>query len=73
MIKRTIKKVLDGKLNELVINLENNYKDLAHDALKDLQDTLERMKDSGELKEKDYLKYKQKADDYARRMVGYHH
>ncbi|MDE5965448.1 MAG: hypothetical protein K2G89_01255 [Lachnospiraceae bacterium] len=73
MIKRTIKKVLDGKMNELVINLENNYKDLAHDALKDLQDTLERMKDSGELKEKDYLKYKQKADDYARRMVGYHH
>lgn len=73
MIKRNTKRILDGKLNELVINLENNYKDLAHDALKDLQDTLERMKDGGELKEKDYLKYKQKADDYARRMVGYHH
>lgn len=73
MIKRSTKKVLDGKLSELIMNLENNYKDLAHDALKDLQATLEQMKDSGELKEKDYLKYKQKADDYAQRMVGYHH
>ncbi len=73
MIKRSTKKVLDGKLSELTMNLENNYKDLAHDALKDLQGTLEQMKGSGELKEKDYLRYKQKADDYAQRMVGYHH
>ena len=73
MIKRSTKKVLDGKLSELTMNLENNYKDLARDALKDLQATLESMKEQGELKDKDYLKYKEKADDYARRMVGYHH
>lgn len=73
MIKRSTKKVLDGKLSELTMNLENNYKDLARDALKDLQGTLEQMKVSGELKEKDYMKYKQKTDDYAQRMVGYHH
>ncbi len=73
MIKRNTKKILDGKVNELVMNLENNYKDLARDALKDLQGTLEQMRGSGELKEKDYTVYKQKADDYASRMVGYHH
>ncbi len=55
------------------MNLENNYKDVALDALHDLQSTIEQMKVSGELKEKDYQKYKQKADNYASRMVGYHH
>lgn len=73
MIKRKIKQDLDSKLNELKINLENNYKDLAHDALKELQKTLEEYKQSGELKEKDYQKYKQTADTYAMRMQNYHH
>ncbi len=73
MIKRSTKRTLDGKLNELVINLENNYKDLARDALKDLTETVEQMKASGELKEKDYLKYKKKVDEYTEKMVGYHH
>ncbi len=73
MVKRSTKRVLDGKFNELVINLENNYKDLARAALKDLTETVEQMKASGELKEKDYLKYKAKVDDYAERMIGYHH
>lgn len=73
MLKRSTKKVIDGKFSELTMNLENNYKDLARDALKDLQETLEAMRDQGELKDKEYLRYKEKADDYARRMVGYHH
>ena len=73
MIKRKIKQDLEGKLNELKINLENNYKDLAHDALKELQNALDSYKESGELKEKDYMKYKQTADHYAMRMANYHH
>lgn len=73
MVKRKIKQDLDGKLNELKMNLENNYKDLAHSALKEFQSTLEGYKESGELKEKDYLKYKQIADTYAMRMINYHH
>ncbi len=73
MIKRKIRKELEAKQNELKMNLENNYKDLAHDALKELQTTVEAYKDSGELKEKDYLKYKQLVDHYAMRMANYHH
>ncbi len=73
MLKRKIKLDLDGKMNELKINLENNYKDLAHDALKELQTALENYKESGEIKEKDYMKYKQKVDSYAMRMMNYHH
>ncbi len=73
MIRRKIKLDLDNKLNELKINLENNYKDLAHDALKELQGALEEYKESGELKEKDYRKYRQLTDTYAMRMQNYHH
>lgn len=73
MIKRKIKLDLESKLNNLKINLENNYKDLAQDALKELQNALEEYRNSGELKEKDYLKYKQVVDGYALRMLNYHH
>lgn len=73
MLKRKVKLDLDSKMNELKINLENNYKDLAQDALKELQTSLEGYKETGEIKEKDYLKYKQKVDGYAMRMMNYHH
>jgi hypothetical protein len=73
MVKRKLRLAIESKMNELKMNLENNYKDLAHDALKELQSTLEEYKESGELKEKDYLKYKGIADHYAARMMNYHH
>lgn len=64
---------LDGLLNELKMNLENNYKDLAHDALSRLHLTLENHRENGSIKEKDYLKYKTIADDYSKKMEHYHH
>jgi hypothetical protein len=73
MLKRSIRVELDGLLNDLKINLENNYKDLAHDALNKLHETLEGYYENGTIKEKDYLKYKRIADDYSKRMVNYHH
>lgn len=73
MLKRAIRLELDGILNELKINLANNYKDLAHDALKKLHTTLEDYYKSGQMKEKDYMKYKKVADDYSARMADYHH
>lgn len=73
MLKRSIRIELDGLLNDLRINLENNYKDLAHDALKKLHETLDAYEADGAIKEKDYLKYKKIADDYSKRMANYHH
>ena len=73
MLKRRIKLDLDSILNELKMNLSNNYKDLAHEALNKLQETLEQYKESGEIKEKDYQKSKQIADGYAMQMQNYHH
>jgi len=73
MLKRSVRIELDCILNDLRINLENNYKDLAHDALKRLHDTLENYLENGVLKEKDYKKYKKIADDYSAKMADYHH
>lgn len=73
MLKRSVRIELDCILNDLRINLENNYKDLAHDALKRLHDTLEDYLENGVLKEKDYKKYKKIADDYSAKMADYHH
>ena len=73
MLKRAIKNELDGILNDLKMNLANNYKDLAHDALKNLHGTLEQYRQEGGIKEKDYIKYKKIADDYSAKLANYHH
>ena len=66
MLKRAIRIELDQCLMELKINLENNYKDLAHDALKQLHEKLETFYQNGSIKEKDYKKYeKSKGNGFA--------
>ena len=50
MLNRKTKKKLDSLINEMNVNLENNYKDLAHDALKELDRQVTEMAASGELK-----------------------
>ena len=64
MMKRSVKQQLNAKLNEMNMNLANNYKDLAHDALKELDQMVEDLKQSGDLKEKDYQKMRQMVDGY---------
>lgn len=66
------KKLLKAKLEELNMNLENNYKDLAHSALKEYCELLEALKEQG-LKEKTYLRYKKIGDEYIKKMADYHH
>ncbi len=73
MFRNKTKQELDSILNDLQMNLANNYKDLAHDALKRLHARLETCRQEGSLKEKDYLKYRKIADDYTVRLADYHH
>lgn len=73
MMKRNIKQQLNAKLTEMNMNLANNYKDLAHDALKELDRMVEDFKVSGDLKEKDYQKMRRMVDDYKRKLADYHH
>lgn len=73
MMKHNIKQQLNAKLTEMNMNLANNYKDLAHDALKELDRMVEDFKASGDLKEKDYQKMRRMVDDYKRKLADYHH
>lgn len=73
MMKRSVKQQLNAKLNEMNMNLANNYKDLAHDALKELDQMVEDLKHSGDLKEKDYQKMHQMVDGYKVKLSDYHH
>lgn len=72
-MKRSVKQQLNAKLNEMNMNLANNYKDLAHDALKELDQMVEDLKRSGDLKEKDYQKMRQMVDGYKVKLSDYHH
>lgn len=67
------KKEIESLFNEIQINLENNYKDLAIGARKKAEIRLGELEKLGELKDKDYKKLKLKLDDYTKRMEGYHH
>lgn len=73
MMKRNIKQQLNAKLTEMNMNLANNYKDLAHDALNELDRMVEDFKASGDLKEKDYQKMRRMVNDYKRKLADYHH
>ncbi len=73
MISGKVKKQINAAVNELEMNLSNNYKDLAHKALKDLDILINQLHDDGSLKEKDFIKMSAKVDEYKRQMAGYHH
>ncbi len=73
MLRSKIKKLLEQKETELKMNLSNNYKDLAREALNSFSDTLEQCFLDGEIKEKDYLKWKDKVNQYTISMKDYHH
>lgn len=67
------RKEVEAIFNDIQINLENNYKDLAIGARKKAEKRLDELKQAGELSDKDYAKLKVKMDDYTKRMEGYHH
>lgn len=66
-------KEMEKLLNDIQINLENNYKDLAIAARKTAEERLEQMKTGGKMSGKEYKKLKERLDSYTQRMVGYHH
>ena len=71
--RNTTKKEIETSLNEIQINLENNYKDLAIKAFKDSSELIEKYHNTAVINEKTYIKYKQQLDEFSKRMVGYSH
>ncbi len=71
--KSKARRQVADKFQEIQMNLENNYKDLAILSRKELEKMLEELYGSGELAEADYSYYKNKADDLRQKMEGYDH
>ena len=67
------KREIEELFNEIQINLENNYKDLAIGARKKAAVRLEELHSEDKLSDKDYNKLKDILEDYTKRMEGYHH
>lgn len=66
-------KELDGIIEEIEINLSNNYKDVAHDARRRLGRRVEELWAEGKLKEKSYRAYRARFETYTQVMKDYHH
>ena len=71
--KNTTKKEIETSLNEIQINLENNYKDEAHKALKESLRLFQEMSGNGELSGRELEKKRQEIDQYMKKMEGYSH
>lgn len=70
---RKARLIISSKLGELKMNLENNYKDLAHDALREYLEALEALKADNMINDRDYAKYHKIGMDYKEQMADYHH
>ncbi len=64
---------LDSLIEEIEINLANNYKDVAHDARRRLGRRVEELYADGKLKEKHYRAYRARFETYTQIMRDYHH
>ena len=68
--KNLEKNAVKKALNEIQINLENNYKDLAIKAYNDAAALIETYRADKKLNDKDYEKYKQELAVFHKRMEG---
>lgn len=66
-------KELDSIINDIEQYLMNNYKDLAHDSRKKLEERTEALYAEGELSEKQYRDYILNFRKYSFKMRDYHH
>lgn len=73
LFKSKAEKQLDSIIDEIKVNLENNYKSLAHDARRRLGETIEKLRAEGVLNDKVYAEYRRIYEDYTEKMKDYHH
>lgn len=73
LFKSKAVKELDSLIDEMKINLANNYKSTAHAAREKLGDRCETLYSEGKLKEAEYKKYKGIYEEYTELLKNYHH
>ncbi len=73
LFKPKAEKELDRIIEEININLSNNYKSVAHEKRKRLGEAVEEFYSKGKLSEKKYIEYRRKYESYTELMKDYHH
>ena len=73
LFRSKAEKQLDSIIAEIKVNLENNYKSLAHDARRRLGEAVETLHDAGQLDDKLYKLYRGIYEDFTEKMKDYHH
>ncbi len=71
--KSPVQSDIKKALNEIQMNLENNYKDLAIKAYNGAVTLIEDYYKDGKIDDKSYDKYKEELAVYNKRMEGYSH
>ena len=73
LFKSKAERNLDTIIQRLAMNLSNNYKDNAQDNLRELENTLAELKESGGLKAASLAKYESILGIYRDKLKGYSH
>ena len=71
--KRRAAAELDALISEIKVNLENNYKSLAHEARKKLGQRTEELYAAGKISASEYEKYSSIFTEYTEMLKDYHH
>lgn len=70
--KRALREI-EGKLNEVQMYLENNYKDLTLQSFKEAKELFQGYQSSGVLKAKDIALISKRIDEYGAKLTHYGH
>ena len=73
LFKSKAEKELDKIILKLEMNMSNNYKDNAQANLRELEEALNSMRESGEVKDAIISRYDSIVDTYKQKMKGYSH
>ena len=73
LFKNKYEKKLDGILEEMQMNMSNNYKDNAQKNLEEYESAFTRFKEAGHLKEKSVTHYEDILQSFKERLKGYSH
>lgn len=73
IFKNKYEKKLDEILDEMQMNMSNNYKDNAIKNLSEFESALSRFSEQGRLKDKSLKKYESTLKNFKERLKGYSH
>lgn len=73
IFKSRAEKELDGIIQKIDMNMSNNYKDAAQNALKEFDQAVHSLKESENMKPQVLSKYESMLNTYRDKMQGYTH